>query len=165
MNSQTLLTLQILFVCIGVDQATKWVARKHLAPDEFFSFAGDTFRLQYAENSGAFLSLGSSFPEPWRQFLFTVVVGVFLLGLLSFVLVTRNTAPQAIPSLALVCAGGLSNLIDRIAHDGRVVDFLNVGIGSLRTGIFNVADMAITGAAVFLLIDGFRQKPQSVSNR
>ena len=42
----------------------------------------------------------------------------------------------------LFLAGGLSNLTDRIAI-GSVIDFLNVGIGPLRTGIFNVADVAI----------------------
>jgi signal peptidase II len=38
-----------------------------------------------------------------------------------------------------------------------VVDFLNVGIGPLRTGIFNVADMAITAAAILLALDALRQ--------
>jgi signal peptidase II len=42
-----------------------------------------------------------------------------------------------------VIGGGASNLIDRVVRDGRVVDFLQIGIGDLRTGIFNVADAAI----------------------
>ena len=46
---------------------------------------------------------------------------------------------------------GSGNLIDRILHDGTVVDFLNFGIGSLRTGIFNVADVAIMGGAALLI--------------
>jgi signal peptidase II len=51
------------------------------------------------------------------------------------------------PSLA----GGASNWLDRAAT-GRVVDFMNVGLGPLRTGIFNVADVAIMcGAAVRVL--------------
>jgi lipoprotein signal peptidase len=52
--------------------------------------------------------------------------------------------------LVLFLAGGLSNLADRLAI-GSVIDFLNVGIGQVRTGIFNVADVAImTGAALVL---------------
>jgi lipoprotein signal peptidase len=43
-------------------------------------------------------------------------------------------------------AGALSNLIDRIAV-GSVIDFLNVGVGLLRTGIFNLADVAIMAGA------------------
>jgi signal peptidase II len=160
-NSHTILILAVIFLCIGVDQATKWLAQKHLAPHGFISFAADTFRLQYAENTGAFLSLGSSLPEPWRHLIFTVLVGIFLLALLAFLFFNRALPQELSVCLALVCAGGLSNLIDRVAYGGRVVDFLNVGIGPLRTGIFNVADMAITGGAIFLLIDNFRRKPEN----
>ena len=52
-------------------------------------------------------------------------------------------------------AGGTSNQIDRAAR-GSVVDFINVGVGSLRTGIFNVADLAIVFGFALVLI-GFRQ--------
>jgi signal peptidase II len=51
-------------------------------------------------------------------------------------------------------------LIDRVIYDGRVVDFLNAGIGPIRTGVFNVADMAITTGAILLLIDSVRSKPE-----
>jgi signal peptidase II len=55
-------------------------------------------------------------------------------------------------AIALVIGGGLGNLIDRIVHDGRVVDFMQVGFPWLRTGVFNVADMAImTGVGLMLL--------------
>ncbi len=124
------------------------------------SFAGDLFRLQYAENTGAFLSLGSSLPEHWRQWIFTVFVGVFLIGLHLYVVFSRDLHFNHVACLSLVCGGGLSNLIDRIAYGGRVVDFLNVGIGSIRTGIFNVADMAITAGAILLAIEGFRKTPE-----
>ena len=56
--------------------------------------------------------------------------------------------------LALFVAGGASNWIDRVVR-GSVVDFLNVGIGPLRTGVFNVADMAIMLGAVIVFV-GFR---------
>ena len=160
----TTLALLIISVCIAVDQTTKWLAKKYLAPDGFISFAGDTFRLQYAENTGAFLSLGSSLPEPWRHIVFTVFVGVFLLALLAYLFFNGSLPREYVACLALVCGGGLSNLIDRIAYDGRVVDFLNVGIGPLRTGIFNVADMAITGGAILLLIDSLRKRPEKKSS-
>jgi signal peptidase II len=51
--------------------------------------------------------------------------------------------------LTLFVAGGAANLLDRIQY-GRVVDFMNLGIGPVRTGIFNVADVALMiGAALF----------------
>lgn len=150
------LVLVILTSCIGCDQATKLVAKQKLMPGEIFSYAGDTLRLQYAENSGAFLSLGASLPDHWRQLLFTFLTGVFLAGLLIYLLASKTLTRFSLVCLSLVCAGGIGNLIDRIAYDGRVVDFLNVGIGPLRTGIFNVADMAITFGALLLLLENFR---------
>jgi signal peptidase II len=58
---------------------------------------------------------------------------------------------HSVLGLALVVAGGVSNLADRVAR-GTVVDFLNVGVGSIRTGIFNVADMAIMAGIALTLI-------------
>jgi signal peptidase II len=142
--------------CIVIDQVSKFVAKQYLQPGDLYSYAGDTLRLQYAENSGAFLGLGATLPDPWRHLIFTVLVGIFLLALLVYLLRSRELASFAIVCLSLVCAGGLSNLIDRIAYEGRVVDFLNVGIGPLRTGIFNVADMAITFGAIFMLAESMR---------
>jgi signal peptidase II len=53
--------------------------------------------------------------------------------------------------------GGASNLIDRAAR-GHVVDFLNVGLGSLRTGIFNVADIAVLLGALLIVVGDLREK-------
>jgi lipoprotein signal peptidase len=62
-----------------------------------------------------------------------------------------RTARQPLPGTSHVLAGGASNWVDRLVR-GSVVDLLNIGVGSLRTGIFNVADIAIMlGVAVLLL--------------
>lgn len=159
---RAMLVALVVTTCIGCDQATKFIAKEYLKLDAAISFAGDLFRLQYAENTGAFLSLGSSLPEHWRQWIFTVFVGVFLIGLLLYVVFGRDLDFNQVACLSLVCGGGLSNLIDRIVYDGRVVDFLNVGLGSIRTGIFNVADMAITAGAILLAIEGFRKTPEKL---
>ena len=55
--------------------------------------------------------------------------------------------------MALFIAGGVSNWVDRVVS-GSVVDFMNVGVGWLRTGIFNFADVAIMlGITLFVLSD------------
>jgi len=46
--------------------------------------------------------------------------------------------------LTLILCGGIGNLIDRIFYQGMVIDMINFGIGNLRTGILNLADLAIT---------------------
>jgi signal peptidase II len=63
--------------------------------------------------------------------------------LLTIAIALRWTwSSPALVGLSLFVAGGASNLADRVAR-GSVIDFLNVGLGPLRTGIFNVADMAV----------------------
>jgi len=52
----------------------------------------------------------------------------------------------------MIIGGGIGNLIDRIMRDGRVTDFIYLEAGPLHTGIFNVADMAITIGVMWLLV-------------
>jgi signal peptidase II len=151
-RNRLLLVLAVLVVCIGADQFTKSIAKSALAESPGHSYLADTFRLQYAENAGAFLSLGDSMPVWLRTAVFTYAVAIFLLGLTVYLLVRPPASTTVLTSWTLVCAGGLSNLIDRVIYHGKVVDFLNVGIGSLRTGIFNVADVVLTTGIVMLLI-------------
>lgn len=140
-----------LLCCVGCDQMSKSAARFLLASGDSQSFLGDSLRLQLVENPGSFLSLGASLPEHFRFALFTAAVAALLIGLVAASLFARRLQPWRVIALALVAGGGISNLIDRLLYNGRVTDFLNVGIGGLRTGIFNVADMAIMAGAVLLL--------------
>ena len=107
----------------------------------------------YAENTGAFLGLGTSLPPHLRFLIFTALVGLFLLALLIYLLKSKEMDRLALVALGLVFVGGLSNFIDRALNEGAVVDFLNLGFGGLRTGIFNLADVYIMVGA-FLLIFG-----------
>ena len=71
------------------------------------------------------------------------------MALLALTLGRKYTGSTEL-GLVLFIAGGASNWIDRVLR-GSVVDFLNMGIGPLRTGVFNLADVAIMlGAALFV---------------
>lgn len=119
------------------------------------SLLGDTVRLELAHNAGAFLSLGAVLPERVRAHLFTWGVGLVVLGALVAAFRSRTPSRTAVAA-ALAAAGGLGNLWDRIATGGWVVDFLNLGVGPLRTGIFNVADVSLMAALAILLWPGER---------
>lgn len=152
----------LLIGCVGCDQATKGVARAYLVPGETQSFLHDTFRLIYTENSGAFLSLGAALSDQVRSTIFVIGVGLLSLGALTAALFARNLSRWQIIALSMIGSGGVGNWIDRLAYDGRVTDFLNVGIGSFRTGIFNVADMVLmAGAALFFLASSRRAASNS----
>jgi signal peptidase II len=119
-------------------------------------------RLQLAANTGAFLSLGASLSEKLRYAIFTAGPAALLTGLLGVALLARRLDPWRIIALALIAGGGVSNLLDRVIDAGRVTDFLNVGIGSLRTGIFNVADMAISAGAILLMLGSRGRRPGDI---
>ncbi len=153
-----LLILFVLVTCVGCDQSTKTYAESNLPKAQALSFLADTVRLQVAHNEGAFLSLGESAPKSWRLAALRLGVSALLLALLGYVLLIRVARPSFILALTLILAGGVSNLIDRFTHGGYVVDFINLGIGSLRTGIFNVADISITLGVLMLLVQNWRIK-------
>jgi signal peptidase II len=131
---------------IGCDRVTKHVAATTLAHSPDRSYLADTVRIGYVENQGGFLSVGADLAPAMRAAVFTVATGAMLLVLIG-VAVRRRLSGWPALGLALFVAGGTSNWIDRITQ-GRVIDFLNVGVGPVRTGVFNVADLAIMVGAV-----------------
>ena len=157
--NKTILILFVSVICIAFDQISKYAAKVLIKPGTVINLLGDTIRLQLAKNEGAFLSMGSSFPNEYRFWIFTILVSVMLLSLLFYYFLSKSLSTLSYLSLALVISGGFSNLIDRIVHKGVVIDFLNFGIGNLRTGILNIADMAIT-FGVFLLVYSFLVKSE-----
>ncbi|NOV29409.1 signal peptidase II [Methylomonas sp. ZR1] len=152
MMKRALLVFIVLVSCVGCDQATKSIAQSFLSETEVWSFWGDTVRLQLAHNHGAFLGLGSSLPDTLRDGLFSGGVALALLALLGYILLAKSTSPSSILAYTLLLAGGLGNLIDRLMYGGYVVDFINMGIGPIRTGVFNVADVVVVAGALMLFI-------------
>ena len=144
----------LLAATAGCDRVTKHFALTTLAGNPDHSYLSGTVRLQYHENPGAFLSIGASWSPELRTVVFQIGNSLFLLAL-AVAATRRRWSRVESCGLALFMAGALSNLIDRIAV-GSVIDFMNVGIGPLRTGIFNVADMAIMLGIVLVVAEPFR---------
>jgi signal peptidase II len=95
---------------------------------------------------------------------FSLGVGAMLLGLAAVGLFNKQLAPTVILAIFLFFAGGLSNLIDRLTLGGYVVDFMNIGIGPVRTGIFNVADMFVMAGGGLFILQGLLHRRHSVSH-
>jgi len=142
-TSKIILMIVTTLSCVGCDQVTKNIARQNLVTGESLSFFGNLFRLQYIENQGAFLSLGAGAHEHTRFLMFTVIVGLFLIGMVCYLIFSKRVAKAEVIAFSMVIGGGFANLIDRVFNNGRVIDFMNMGIGRIRTGIFNIADVAI----------------------
>jgi signal peptidase II len=146
---------------IGCDRVTKHFAATTLAGSPSRSYLGDTVRIGYVENQGGFLSVGDDLAPALRAAIFTVATGAMLLVLIV-VAVRRRLSGWPALGLALFVAGGMSNWIDRVTQ-ARVVDFLNVGVGPVRTGVFNVADLAIMVGAVAFAWGELSRRPSDTT--
>ncbi|RMG27891.1 MAG: signal peptidase II [Bacteroidetes bacterium] len=158
-----LLILGILVLNIGCDQVTKEIARKQLEYHERIEVLGDYVVLTKVENTGAFLSLGSEMPKWLRTGLLLVLPAIVLLFGLLLILIKKQYSLLFVVGMSFVLGGGLGNLYDRMLY-GSVTDFVHIGIGSLRTGIFNMADVSImVGMGILLAGALFSKKkdPQS----
>jgi len=143
-----------------LDRLTKIWAVNTLKEQPMKSYLNDIFRLVYAENTGAFLSLGSGMNDNLRYWVLAVVPVLVLLYIFFHVLTAKNLHIVQQAAFGFILGGGLSNIYDRIM-EGRVVDFMNMGFGTLRTGIFNVADMSIM-LGLFLMVPFLFQKQEPV---
>jgi signal peptidase II len=116
-------------------------------------------RLIYAENTGAWGSLGEDWPEPVKLIVMTALPLV-VLSWIGWKMVSDKGLPR-IEALAyaLIISGGVGNIIDRIRL-GYVVDFMWMGVGPLTTNIFNIADLAIVGAMALLVAEAIRSHRQ-----
>ena len=151
--------LLIVLAVVAVDWLTKRYAEDHLVGvDE--SYLSDFFRITWAENTGAFLGMGENLGKIPRFIIFTALTSLFLVFVAFTTLRQEKIDRFELVAVSLIIGGGIGNLIDRISRpNGAVVDFMNMGIGSLRTGIFNVADVALTaGVLIWLLPIGRSHK-------
>ena len=158
-TARRLLLLVLIIGTIGCDRVTKRFATEFISDSPSQSFLNDLVRLDYAENAGAFLGLGAKWPVWVRTGVFSLGNGLLLVALAVAALRAQWSGASQI-GIALFVAGGASNLVDRLWR-GTVVDFLNLGIGPVRTGIFNVADVAIMLGAAFVLFGATRPAPPS----
>ncbi len=163
----TILTLYLalpLTLCVVLDQALKTLARQHLRGEPPILLLGGIVELWYGKNPGAFLGLGAGLPAWARFWLFTILVGIGLAVVLIVAIASPNLTRSLALGVALTVGGGLGNLIDRLRFDGAVIDYIRIGIGRLRTGVFNLADVAlIIGLVLIAMQLGEDQEDESES--
>ena len=149
----------MLVLLIGSDRITKVIAREELTGKGVLSYFHDTIRLVYTENTGAFLSLGADLPRSVSYIVFIIIPLIFLLVFAAYIIIKRYQLNLLnFFCYTLILAGGIGNIIDRVFHQMRVSDFLNFGIGNLRTGILNLADFYITTGISIIIIISFLPK-------
>lgn len=129
---------------VALDQLTKDLASARLLLGEPYPLLGDVVRLTLVHNTGAAFGL---FPGSRVPF---IVISILAVGVVLY-LFLRETYRGALSRALLGCilGGAIGNLVDRVRL-GWVVDFIDVGVGTLRWPVFNVADSAVTMGVIFL---------------
>jgi signal peptidase II len=129
-----------------LDRVTKaWIAA-NVAEGDQIRVIGDLLQVWHVTNTGgAFGMLAGAG-------VLLVAVAIATILVIGWVHLTgRIRGMPAAVLLGLVAGGTLGNLVDRVTS-GEVVDFISVGIGSLRWPAFNVADSALFCGIVGLLL-------------
>lgn len=131
-----------------LDVISKWLAERHLPLHVPQQVIGDYLRWTLAYNPGAAfsMSLGS-----YQRYIFGAFAVIALVVLWR---IYRDGEPGRVRALALGLAwgGAFGNLVDRVRSPRGVVDFIDVGIGTHRFWIFNVADSGVSVGAVLLAL-------------
>jgi signal peptidase II len=134
---------------VVADVATKLLAAAELSRRAAVPVIGSVVQLRLVYNQCA--AFGLCLGEYSRWIFFGLAIAA-LVVLGSMVRATRAGDRVRVVALALVCAGAVGNVIDRLRSPQGVVDFVDVGIGALRWPTFNVADSAITVGAIALAV-------------
>lgn len=151
-NVRLLVVFLTFILAVGADQAAKEFAKTHIPRREAVSVLGGALCLQRYENVGGVFSLEYSLPDSWQGTPFTIATSLFMGLLLLILLAAQRLRPLAVISLSLVLAGCSSNFLNRMIPPRIVVDFIEIGWGSFRSSLFNVADAEIAaGLALFSL--------------
>jgi signal peptidase II len=154
-----LLVLIVFFII--ADQLTKGFVDQNFQLHESISVIDGFFNLTYVRNTGAAWGMGAN-ADTWVRVVLFKIIPVFAVFFL-FYLLYKSIQEKFYMSLsyALIIAGAVGNLIDRIWLD-FVVDFFDFYVGSWHWPAFNIADSCITVAAIILGFDAlFLQKKEN----
>ena len=154
---RSLIILSLILVNVGCDQVSKSIVRENLDYHEEIELVSDRVILTKVENTGAFLSLGSTLSPIIKTILLLVLPVLVITLSLGFVLFTPNIHQSFLVGICFIIGGGIGNTFDRIAYQS-VTDFMHIDFYLFRTGIFNFADVSISLGVLIALYAYYRTK-------
>lgn len=160
---KAIIILSTFMINIFLDRFTKMIAIIFLKDKGQVNILDYKIILRYIENDGAFLSLGSNLNITIKIIVLIILPTIVCVSATLYCILKENDRNRVI--IISIIAGGISNLYDRIMNDFKVIDFINFGIGNIRTGILNVADLSITFGVIILLLYEYSQSRQRRRNR
>ncbi|MBR2371046.1 MAG: signal peptidase II [Clostridia bacterium] len=125
----------LIIAFVYLDQITKYLAVIFLKALDTFPLIQDVFHLTYVENRGAAFGMLSN-----HRWVFMIISTVGIIALSIYMFYNRRESKLQNTALSMIIAGGIGNMIDRIAL-GYVVDFFDFTL--INFAVFNVADVFV----------------------
>ncbi|HSJ29816.1 MAG TPA: signal peptidase II [Longimicrobiales bacterium] len=147
--------MAVLLGVLLLDVSTKLLVQRHFFLYQQMDIIGEYVRLTYIYNPGA--AFGIHLGEHSR-FIFLVLSLVALGALVGMYWFTPVADRVRLIAISLICGGAVGNLIDRVRSENGVVDFIDVGVGTIRWPVFNVADVAVTTGAIILALSLWKEE-------
>lgn len=151
---RTLIILAILGTNVSCDQISKHLVRQSVGEFEQISVIKNYVTLMKVENTGAFLSVGSTLPQPFKFIILSLLPVIVLALAFMFVLTQKKLSRLSVLAICFVVGGGIGNIYDRLVH-GSVTDFLHIDFVIFETGVFNMADVSVMMGMAFIIIDSY----------
>tara|TARA_B100000427_G_scaffold284702_1_gene257711 strand:+ start:255 stop:737 length:483 start_codon:yes stop_codon:yes gene_type:complete len=156
-NRNTSITI-LIAVSILLDQLSKILIRNNVEQYSDIKLIGEYFILTNVENSGAFLGMGSDFSPIMKSIFLVILPIVILTCIIIYVYRDKEIDKISLIGFSIIIGGGIGNIFDRIIY-GSVTDFLFIDLGGIfKTGIFNIADLAVTTGMILILLMSFKNK-------
>ena len=153
-----LIWLALSIVLLITDQVTKWVVATNMELYQSIDIL-PVFNFTYVHNYGAAFSFLSE-AGGWQSYFFSTIAIVISALLIFWLKKLPATNKLLCSAYALVLAGAIGNLIDRLVH-GYVIDFLHVYYQQWNFPVFNIADVAISIGAALLILDAFFEQKET----
>ena len=155
--------MKVLFVSailVLADQVSKAIVVRTMSLYESVPVIENFFHFTYITNDG--MAFGIDFP--FGYFIFSLVSALLTFFLFWYLWTVRNDSLVIRLGLAMIIAGAVGNLIDRLML-GEVIDFLDFMIGNFHWYVFNFADSYVTVGMILILIDSiFLEKKREKSH-
>ena len=149
------LLIAIVAAVLVLDIATKLLVQNNLHQFQQIDIIGSYVRLTFIYNPGA--AFGIHLGQYSRQIF--LALSILALGALVGMYWYTPTADRVrLVAISLICGGAIGNLIDRVRSASGVVDFIDVGVNTVRWPVFNVADMAVTAGAIILALSLWKEE-------
>ncbi|WP_203256173.1 signal peptidase II [Hyunsoonleella ulvae] len=150
-----------IVLTIAVDQISKVMVRMYVEKGSSTPIIGDFFQLMNVENEGAFLGMGSELNDTLKLILL-LILPVIVLGLvLRHIIKDKTLDNWSLFAFSSIIGGGIANVYDRFAYSS-VTDFLYIHItDTIRTGIFNLADLSVTTGMIILVVMMLKKKKET----